>query len=210
MADPNWSLSPIHDSTVCDKIFTNCYAISPLRWVLSVELWYLNWPPCVVSGTQPLSRAPSRTRTITIFSGLGLTSWLQTSIGPYKQEMSQLSVQMLYLQLGETWLCTIALVSIFIVAGLRAIKGKSRKRAKFKVGGSCRTLIIRNLAYFDSHTVLIKVCNTAHNIDCRRKKPPKFVPLKLEICLNYAYSLDLCCYNIVWTLTCFNGVCMCG
>ena len=69
---------------------------------------------------------------------------------------------------------------------------------------------IRNLAYFDSHTVLIKVCNTAHNIDCRRKKPPKFVPLKLEICLNYAYSLDLCCYNIVWTLTCFNGVCMCG
>ena len=69
---------------------------------------------------------------------------------------------------------------------------------------------IRNLAYFDSHTVLIKVCNTAHNFDCRRKKPPKFLPLKLEICLNYAYSLDLCCYNIVWTLTCFNGVCMCG
>ena len=58
--------------------------------------------------------------------------------------------------------------------------------------------------------VFIKVCNTAHNFDCRRKKPPKFVPLKLEICLNYAYSLDLCCYNIVWTLTCFNGVCMCG
>ena len=56
---------------------------------------------------------------------------------------------------------------------------------------------IRNLAYFDSHTVFIKVCNTAHNFDCRRKKPPKFVPLKLEICLNYAYSLDLCCYNIV-------------
>ena len=69
---------------------------------------------------------------------------------------------------------------------------------------------IRSLAYFDSHTVFIKVCNTAHNIDCRRKKPPKFVPLKLEICLNYAYTLDLCCYNIVWTLTCFNGVCMCG
>ena len=58
---------------------------------------------------------------------------------------------------------------------------------------------IRNLAYFDSHTVLIKVCNTAHNFDCRRKKPPKFLPLKLEICLNYAYSLDLCCYNCVNT-----------
>ena len=59
------------------------------------------------------------------------------------------------------------------------------------------TPIIRNLAYFDSHTVFIKVCNTAHKTDCRRKKPPKFVPLKLEICLNYAFSLDLCCYNIV-------------
>ena len=69
---------------------------------------------------------------------------------------------------------------------------------------------IRNLAYFDSHTVFIKVCNIAHKTDCRRKKPPKFVPLKLEICLNYVFSLDLCCYNIVWTLTCFNGVCMCG
>ena len=57
--------------------------------------------------------------------------------------------------------------------------------------------LIRNLAYFDSHTVFIKVCNTAHKTDCRRKKPPKFVPLKLEICLNYAFSLDLCCYNIV-------------
>ena len=69
---------------------------------------------------------------------------------------------------------------------------------------------IRNLAYFDSHTVFIEVCNTAHKTDCRRKKPPKFVPLKLEICLNYAFSLDLCCYNIVWTLACFNSVCMCG
>ena len=69
---------------------------------------------------------------------------------------------------------------------------------------------IRNLAYFDSHTVFIKVCNTAHKTDCRCKKPPKFVPLKLEICLNYAFSLDLCCYNIVWTLTCFNSVCMYG
>ena len=56
---------------------------------------------------------------------------------------------------------------------------------------------IRDLAYFDSHTVFIKVCNTAHKTDCRCKKPPKFVPLKLEICLNYAFSLDLCCYNIV-------------
>ena len=43
-----------------------------------------------------------------------------------------------------------------------------------------------------------------------RKKPPKFVPLKLEIYLNYAFSLDLCCYNIVWTLTCFSGVCLYG
>ena len=61
----------------------------------------------------------------------------------------------------------------------------------------CGFAFIRNFAYFDSHNVFIKVCNTAHNFDCRRKKPPKFVPLKLEICLNYAYSLDLCCYNIV-------------
>ena len=38
-----------------------------------------------------------------------------------------------------------------------------------------------------THTVFIKVCNTAHKTDCRRKKPPKFVPLKLEICLNYAF-----------------------
>ena len=56
---------------------------------------------------------------------------------------------------------------------------------------------IRNLAYFDSHTVFIKVCNTAHKTDCRRKKPPKFVPLKLEICLNYAFNLDLCCYMCI-------------
>ena len=56
---------------------------------------------------------------------------------------------------------------------------------------------IRNLAYFDSHTVFIKVCNIAHNFDCRRKKPPKFVPLKLEICLNYAYSLDLYCQTVI-------------
>ena len=83
-------------------------------------LWCLNWPPCVVSGTQTLSRAPSRTRTITISSttwpsvDLDSPSWLQISIGPYKQLMIQLSVQMLYLQLGETWLCTIALLAFFL------------------------------------------------------------------------------------------------
>ena len=68
---------------------------------------------------------------------------------------------------------------------------------------------IRDLAHFDSHIVFIKVCYTPHKTDCRRKKPSKFVPLKLEICLNYAFSLDLC-WNIVWTLSCFNGVCMYG
>ena len=41
--------------------------------------------------------------------------------------------------------------------------------------------------------VFIKVCNTPHKTEFRRKKPPKFVPLKLEIYLNYAFSLDLCC-----------------
>ena len=71
-------------------------------------------------------------------------------------------------------------------------------------------LCIRNLAYFDSHTVFIKVCDTPHKTEFRLKKPPKVVPLKLEIYLNYAFSLDLCCYNIVWTPNCFNGVCMYG
>ena len=55
--------------------------------------------------------------------------------------------------------------------------------------------------------MFIKVCDNPHKTDCRRKPPPKFIPLKLVICLNYAFSLDLYCYNIVWTLTCFNGVC---
>ena len=70
--------------------------------------------------------------------------------------------------------------------------------------------IIHDLADFDSHTVFIKVCNTPHKTKFRRNKPPKFAPLKLEIYLNYAFSLDLCCNNIVWTLTCFNSVSMYG
>ena len=35
---------------------------------------------------------------------------------------------------------------------------------------------IRDLAYFDSHTVFIKVCDTPHKTEFRRNKPPKFVP----------------------------------
>ena len=59
-------------------------------------------------------------------SGLELTQLLSnvTSSGPYKKYMGQFSVQMLCLQLGETWLCTIAFISIFLVTSLRTIKKK--------------------------------------------------------------------------------------
>ena len=43
---------------------------------------------------------------------------------------------------------------------------------------------IHDLAYFDPHIVFIEVCDTPHKTEFRRKKPPKFVPLKLEIYLN--------------------------
>ena len=37
-------------------------------------------------------------------------------------------------------------------------------------------VIIRDLAYFDSHTVFIKVCDTPHKTDFRPKKPPNLPP----------------------------------
>ena len=61
-----------------------------------------------------------------------------------------------------------------------------------------------------THTVFIKVCDTPHKTEFRCKIASKICPLKLKIYLNYAFSLYLCCYNIVWTPTCFNGVCMYG
>ena len=102
---------------------------------------------CVTSGTQSPFWTPSRTRRITISSAtwpsveLNSPSCFQTSSGPFKKYMGQLSVQMLCLQLGETCLCTISFISICLVTSLITIKEKSRKRAKFKNWGSCRTLI---------------------------------------------------------------------
>ena len=37
-----------------------------------------------------------------------------------------------------------------------------------------------HLAYFDSHTVFIKVCDTPHKTDCRRNIASKFVPWNLK------------------------------
>ena len=59
------------------------------------------------------------------------------------------------------------------------------------------TSTIRNLAYFDSHMCLSKYATLPITLTADARSLQKFVPLKLEICLNYAYSLDLCCYNIV-------------
>ena len=71
-----------------------------------------------------------------------------------------------YLQLGETWLCTIALVSIFLVAGLRAIKGKSRKRAPFKIGGSCMleklNLANKTRNYIAAWKTIYSLCSEDH------------------------------------------------
>ena len=50
--------------------------------------------------------------------------------------------------------------------------------------------------------------DTPHKTKFRRNIASKICPMKLKIYLNFASSLDLCCYNIVWTPTCFNGVCM--
>ena len=65
--------------------------------------------------------------------------------------------------------------------------------------------------YAISHTLIptsvvcINVCEIPHNTELKRNKSFKICPLEM----NHAFSLNLHCYNIVWTPTYFNaGVCI--
>ena len=63
--------------------------------------------------------------------------------------------------------------------------------------------------HYDIAYCYIIVPNKSQSLCCRRKKASIFQALKLEIYLKYAFNLNLCYYNFLWTPTCFNGVCMC-
>ena len=64
--------------------------------------------------------------------------------------------------------------------------------------------------HYDIAYCYIIVPNKSQSLCCRRKKASIFQALKLEIYLKYAFNLNLCYYNFVWTPTCFNGVCIYG
>ena len=54
----------------------------------------------------------------------------------------------------------------------------------------------------------IIVPNKSQTLCCRVKKASVFQALKLEIYLKYAFNLNMCYYNFVWTPTC-STVCAC-
>ena len=64
--------------------------------------------------------------------------------------------------------------------------------------------------HYDIAYCYIIVPNKSQSLCCRRKKASIFQALKPKIYLKYAFNLNLCYYNFVWTPTCFNGVCMYG
>ena len=73
------------------------------------------------------------------------------------------------------------------------------------ISGNNRTLYTRSHILWFTHC--IKVCDIPHKTEFRSNIISKICQ-NLEIYLNYAFNLDLCCYNIVWTPTCFNVWCM--